>query len=137
MLHRRFLVIGLVAVCALLAGCLSAGPGGCDSENRAFFATIEQFDGISVEPEGHPYGICGASFTTREPVESVAEHYRAAFEAAGWEVGPPENTPTNDPGVARAMVVSGYWDTFQYHAEISEAETGEVSVHLTAGNAGQ
>ena len=133
---RPSVAIALIVSATMLSACLTAGPGGCDSDNRAFFDAIEQFDGIAVEAEDHPWGICSAVFTTDASADAVVEHYVAEFEGVGWDLGGgPESAPAGEPGVTSVSTVSGYRDTFQYHVTVSELETGDVQVMLMAGDA--
>ncbi|MEO7296147.1 MAG: hypothetical protein ABIZ57_08385 [Candidatus Limnocylindria bacterium] len=135
---RLSLAMTLLAILALLSACLTAGPGACGSDEREFFDAIEQFDGTPLEALDHPYGICGAVFTTDAPADAVVDHYVAEFEEVGWDVGAPEAEPNpGEPGLISIRTVSGYRDTFQYHVAISETEAGDVQVSVMAGDAQQ
>jgi len=127
--------ITLIVSTTLLSACLTAGPGACDSDNRAFFDAIEQFDGMAIEAEDHPLGTCGAVFTTDGSVDAVIDHYTAEFEAVGWDVGAIDTGPEGETGVDSVSTISAYRDTFQYHVSVSELETGGVQVMLMAGDA--
>jgi hypothetical protein len=132
---RPSLAITMSVSATLLSACLTAGPGACDSDNRAFFDAIQQFDGMAIEAEDHPLGVCGAVFTTDASVDAVVDHYAAEFEAVGWDVGGLDTGPAGEPGVTSVSTVSAYRDTFQYHVSVSELETGGVQVMLMAGDA--
>jgi len=129
----------LVAITGLfLAGCLTAGPGACGTEDREFFAAVSHFEGLSPVPEDHPYGVCAAIVETDAPVDDVIEHYAAEFEAAGWRVPEPDvGHGGGEPGITRVTSVSGYRDTYQYHVAVTETDTGMVIVDLLAGNSEQ
>ena len=135
---RQLITITMLAGLALLPACLTAGFGACGSEERAFFNAIEQFDALPIEAEDHPYGICGAIFTTHGPVDAVVDHYVAQFERTDWTVtGPVLEDGGGEPGVTGVTTVSAYRDTFQYHVAIFEMVGGSVDVNVTAGDAGQ
>jgi len=53
-----------LSLALLITGCLTAGPGGCSAEEAAAFNAIDHFGEQALVPEDHPYGICGATFTT-------------------------------------------------------------------------
>jgi hypothetical protein len=136
-MYRRpsSLAIPLIVTLAFLPACLTAGPGACGAADREFFGAIEQFEGMAVEAEDHPYGICGAIFTTDASAAAVVDHFAAEFEAAGWEVGAVETSDGGgEPGVISFTSVSGYRDTFQYHVNASEMEAGNTQVILMAGD---
>ena len=82
----------------LLAGCLTAGPGGCSSEEAAAFNEIDHFGEQSLVPEDHPYGICGATFTSDVDPDLIIEHYQSVLPDAGWTVGEVESSPITAGG---------------------------------------
>ena len=74
-----------------LAGCLTAGPGGCSPEEAAAFNAIDHFGEEALVPEDHPYGICGATFTSDINPDLIIEHYQSVLPDAGWTVGEVES----------------------------------------------
>jgi hypothetical protein len=86
------------AVTLLLAGCLTAGPGGCGSEEAAAFNEIDHFGEHALAPQDHPYGICGATFQSDADPEVIVEHYQTALRAAGWTVHDAEFSPITGEG---------------------------------------
>jgi hypothetical protein len=70
----------------LLAGCLTAGPGACSSEEAAAFNEIDHFGEQPLAPEDHPLGKCAASFTTDGDPDVIVEHYRRVLPETGWTV---------------------------------------------------
>jgi len=88
--HRFIWGLGL-GVAILASGCLTAGPGACSAEAAAAFREIEQYGGLDLEPEDYPLGgRCAASFTSADPIETVLDHYRTQWTAAGWTLDPEE-----------------------------------------------
>jgi hypothetical protein len=87
-----------LSISLLLAGCLTAGPGGCSSEEAAAFNGIDHYGEQPLTPKDHPYGICAASFTTDVDPKQVVEHYQTVLEAAGWTVQDPESSPIQAEG---------------------------------------
>ncbi len=74
---------------ALLAGCLNSAFGACTPEAAAAFKEIEQYGGIQLEPEDYPLGRrCAATFNSKDPIQTVLDHYRAEWTAAGWTLDP-------------------------------------------------
>jgi hypothetical protein len=109
----------------LLTGCLTAGPGGCSSEEAAAFNEIDHFGEQLIVPEDHPYGICGATFTSDVDPDDVVEHYQAALTDAGWTVGGTESSPITVEGggqIGTSIGLSGAMGsmTFSLGAEILE-----------------
>jgi hypothetical protein len=135
---RSSLLAAILIIGALLAGCLTAGPGACGSEDREFFSAIDHFEGLPLDAKDHPYGVCAAIFTTAAPADDVIAHYGAEFEAAGWRVaGPDVMADAAEPGVTRLITVSAYRDTYQYHVSVSAMADGTADVNVMAGNAEQ
>lgn len=85
--------IASLSLLMLIAGCLTAGPGGCSAEEAAAFNGIDHFGEQALVPEDHPYGICGAVFSTDVDPDAVVEHYQTALAEAGWTVQDPESFP--------------------------------------------
>jgi hypothetical protein len=74
---------------AASAGCLNAGAGACTQEAAAAFNEIEQYEGINLEPQDYPLGgRCAATFSSADPPQTVLDHYRAEWTAAGWTLNP-------------------------------------------------
>jgi hypothetical protein len=109
----------------LLAGCLTAGPGGCSSEEAAAFNGIDHFGGQSLTPEDHPYGICAASFSSDADPDLVIEHYQTVLPAAGWIVQDPESSPIlaedgDEAGTGIGLSATKGTMTFSLGAEVLE-----------------
>ncbi|MDQ2941925.1 MAG: hypothetical protein M3R05_07025 [Chloroflexota bacterium] len=79
----------------LLAACLGS-PGGCSAEEAAAFNAISHYGNEELVPGPHPYGVCADSLVTSDEPDAVIEHYRAAFEAAGYTIGGVESSPITD-----------------------------------------
>jgi hypothetical protein len=77
----------------LLAGCLTAGPGSCGTDEAAAFNEIDHFGEQALVPQDHPLGGCGATFSSDADPEVIVEHYRTELEDAGWTVGEAELAP--------------------------------------------
>jgi hypothetical protein len=75
----------------LLAGCLTAGPGACGSDEAAAFNEIDHFGAEQLTPKDHPLGGCGATFSTDADPAVVVEHYQAVLPASGWTLEDPES----------------------------------------------
>ena len=123
----------IVALCTGLAltGCLTAGPGGCSSEEAAAFNEIDHFGEQQLVPEDHPYGICGATFTSDVDPDDVVEHYQDALADAGWTVGGTESSEITVEGggqIGQSIGLTGARSsmTFSLGAEI--LENGEPAV---------
>ena len=82
----------------LLAGCLTAGPGGCSSGEAAAFNEIGHFGDQALVPEDHPYGICGATFTSDVDPDLIIEHYQTVLPEAGWTVQAVESSSITAEG---------------------------------------
>ena len=94
---RVISALGL-AVVLLGGGCLNAAPGACTAEAAAAFREIEQYGGRNLEPEDYPLGgRCAASFTSADPIETVFDHYRDQWTAAGWTLNPEEPLASGPP----------------------------------------
>lgn len=90
-----------LAVAVLTAGCLNSASGACTSDAAAAFNEIEQYGGMQLEPEDYPLGgRCAATFNSADPIETVLDHYRAAWTAAGWTVIPSSPLASAPPTAA-------------------------------------
>jgi hypothetical protein len=90
--------IASLSTTLLLAGCLTAGPGGCSSEEAAAFNEIDHFGEQALTPQDHPYGVCGATFQSDARPELIVEHYQIALRATGWTVHDAEFSPMTAEG---------------------------------------
>jgi hypothetical protein len=90
-----------LATTLLLAACLQAGPGGCSVEEAAAFNEIDHFGEHALQPEDHPYGICGATFTSDVDPDVIIDHYQLALTEAGWTVQDAESSPVTAEGGGR------------------------------------
>lgn len=63
--------------------------GACSAEEAAAFNEIDHYGGITLQPQDHYNGVCGATLTTTDDPEAVLEHYRDEWTAAGWTLDPP------------------------------------------------
>ena len=87
-----------LGIAILAGGCLVAGPGACSAESAAAFREIDQYGGLDLEPEDYPLGgRCVASFTSDDPIETVLDHYRSQWAAAGWTLDPEEPLASAPP----------------------------------------
>jgi len=78
-----------LGVALLVAGCWNSAFGACTPEAAAAFNEIEQYGGMQLEPEDYPLGgRCAATFNSADAIETVFDHYRAEWTAAGWTVIP-------------------------------------------------
>jgi hypothetical protein len=84
--------IAAVSLTLLLAGCLTAGPGTCGSDEAAAFNEIDHFGTEQLRPKDHPLGGCGATFSTDADPAAVIDHYQTALSASGWTVEDPESS---------------------------------------------
>jgi hypothetical protein len=84
--------IAAMFISLLLAGCLTAGPGACGSDEAAAFNEIDHFGGESLTPKDHPLGGCGATFSTDADPAAVIDHYQTVLSASGWTVEDPESS---------------------------------------------
>jgi hypothetical protein len=114
-----------ISLALLMAGCLTAGPGGCSAEEAAAFNAIDHFGEQALVPEDHPYGICGATFTTDVDPDAVIEHYQTVLPAAGWTVQEPESNPITaedgtQVGTGLGLAASKGGMTFSIGAELLE-----------------
>jgi hypothetical protein len=82
----------------VLTACLTAGPGGCSSEEAAAFNEIDHYGEQALEPVDHPYGICGAVFTSDDDPDLIIEHYETVLPEAGWTVRGAESGPITAEG---------------------------------------
>ena len=95
--HRLIWALGLGAA-VLVGGCLNAAPGSCTPAAAAAFREIEQYGGLDLEPEDYPLGgRCAASFISADPIETVLDHYRSQWTAAGWTLDPEEPLTSAPP----------------------------------------
>ncbi len=82
----------------VLTACLTAGPGGCSSEEAAAFNEIDHYGEQALVPVDHPYGICGAVFTSDDDPTLVVEHYETVLPEVGWTVQGAESAPITAEG---------------------------------------
>jgi len=114
-----------LSLALLITGCLTAGPGGCSAEEAAAFNAIDHFGEQALVPEDHPYGICGATFTTDVDPDAVVEHYQTVLPEAGWAVQEPHSNPItaeggDQVGTALDLTASKGSMTFSLGAELLE-----------------
>lgn len=57
---------------------------------------IAHYGNEELEPEPHPFGVCADSLVTADEADAVIDHYRSAFEAAGYALAGLESTPMMD-----------------------------------------
>ncbi len=82
------LILALTAI-GLAAGCLNSAAGACTPEAAAAFNEVEHYGGIELQPEDYPLGgRCAATFSSADQPETVLDHYRAEWTAAGWTLNP-------------------------------------------------
>jgi hypothetical protein len=87
-----------LAVAVVAGGCLNAAPGSCTAAAAAAFREIDQYEGLDLEPEDYPLGgRCAASFISTDPIETVLDHYRTQWTAAGWTLDPAEPLASAPP----------------------------------------
>jgi hypothetical protein len=133
-------IAGLSAT-VLLAGCLTAGPGGCSSEEALAFNEIDHFGEGLLVPQDHPYGICGATFTSDVDPEVVIEHYQATLPEAGWKVQEPESSTITAEGgdqVGRSINLSAAKGsmTFSLGAELIVDSAQLPTFNILVGESG-
>jgi hypothetical protein len=90
--------IASLATALLVSACLTAGPGGCSPEEAAAFNEIDHYGDETLVPQDHPYGICGATFTSDADPDLIVAHYQDVLSAAGWTVQDPESFPITAEG---------------------------------------
>jgi hypothetical protein len=78
----------------LLSGCL--GGGSCSAAAAAAFNAIDHYGDEELVPEDHPNGGCADTLVTDDEPDAVIEHYRSAFERAGYVVDEIEPVPMVD-----------------------------------------
>jgi len=130
-------ILGL-SLALLVTGCLQAGPGGCSAEEAAAFNAIDHFGERALVPEDHPYGICGATFTTDVDPDIVVEHYQTVLPDAGWTVQGPQSHPITAEGgeqVGTTMDLTAHKGgmTFSLGAELLE-ESEPPTFNILLGN---
>lgn len=72
----------------------------CSEQERALFAELAPLPGVELELRGEPQNNCVARFTTDLSAEEVIAHYRAEFEANGWQVVPSGISGSPGEGIA-------------------------------------
>jgi len=91
----RFPRSAVLTPAILLAACLGS-PGGCSAQEAAAFNAISHYGNDALVPEPHPYGVCADSLVTDDDPDAVIEHYRSAFEAAGYTIHGLWSSPITD-----------------------------------------
>lgn len=121
----------------LLTACLQAGPGGCSQEEAAAFTEIDHFGDEALVPQDHPYGICGATFTSDADPDVIVEHYQTALKDAGWTVGEPETSAmTSEDGeqIGTGLSLTASKDPFTFSLGAELIEGGEPpTFNITVG----
>jgi hypothetical protein len=92
----RFALLGLLTPAVLLTACLGSPPGACTAEEAAAFSAISRYGNEELVPQAHPGGACADTLVTSDDPDAVIEHYRSAFEAAGYTMDGLESSPITD-----------------------------------------
>jgi hypothetical protein len=133
--------IASLAPTLLLAACLTEGPGGCGPEEAAAFNEIDHFGDQTLVPQDHPYGICGATFTSDADPDLIVAHYQDVLSDAGWTVQDPESFPITEEGsgqVGTSLNLSATKGsmTFSLGAELLLDATEPPTFNILVGESG-
>lgn len=133
----RWLRSALLTPAVLLGACLGR-PGGCSGEEAEAFMAIAYYGDEALMPEPHPYGVCADTLVTEDDPDAVIDHYRSAFEAAGYTVIGLESNPMTDEsgatvGRALELLASNGSMTASVGAEVFD-EQGTTTFSVLVGD---